>query len=445
MSGAPGQVADTRGRECAFAAVLRRVSVAALLVVMALPSDAQTRDVIADIRVHGNHTTPEADILTLSGLSRGEDGTERRLREAEQRLLASGRFAGVELRRRFASLDDPSAILVVIVVDEHEAVRDDDLVPGPFDRLRAASLWLPIVSHADGYGFTYGARVSVAGALGAGSRVSVPMTWGGERRVAVEAERTVAGPLPLVRASVALRRRVNPHFETADRRQDARVEAERPLRSWLRIGTAARVSRVEFGEAYDARHAAAGVRATLDTRLDPSFPRNAVHVAVGWEHLWFPGALGAPNDAGPAEGGAARWHADLRGYVGVAGPVVLALRGQLATSSAALPRAEQELLGGRDSLRGYRAGHRAGDNLAAFSAEVRVPINSPLSVGRFGIKAFVDAGTAWGSGERLGRQRFDRGQGAGIYVGVAALLADVEIAWPEEGKPRVHVGLGVSF
>ena len=408
---------------------------------------AQSPERIAEIRVHGNHTTPDADIIALSGLTRGAPATDARLRAAERRLLDSGRFAGVELRRRLASIEDASAILVMIVIDEHAAVRADDLTPGPLDRLRAASMWLPILGYADGYGFTYGGRVSLVDVLGERSRVSVPMTWGGERRIAVEAERSFDGPVRVVRGSVAVRRRVNPHFDAVDVRQEGRIEAERPLLTWLRAGAGARIARVAFGDGDDARHAAAGVHATVDTRVDPSFPRNAVHALIGWERLWFSGAEAAEPSGGlrASRNGAGRWIADLRGYVGVAGASVLAVRGQAAASDAPLPPPEQALLGGSDSLRGYRTGHRADDNIAAISAELRVPVSSALSVGRVGVKAFVDAGAAWSSGERLARQRFERGAGVGIFLGVAALTADIDIAWPERGKPRVHVGLGVSF
>ena len=39
-----------------------------------------------------------------------------------------------------------------------------------------------------------------------------------------------------------------------------------------------------------------------------------------------------------------------------------------------LPAAEQALLGGWDSLRGYPAGYRAGDRMVALSAEFRLPV-----------------------------------------------------------------------
>ncbi len=63
------------------------------------------------------------------------------------------------------------------------------------------------------------------------------------------------------------------------------------------------------------------------------------------------------------------------------------------TSTAPLPDYEKGLLGGAATIRGYDAGYRAGDNIAAASAELRIPLTTPLSVGRFGIKAFVDAGS----------------------------------------------------
>ncbi len=127
------------------------------------------------------------------------------------------------------------------------------------------------------------------------------------------------------------------------------------------------------------------------------------------------------------------------------GSNVLALRGAYVRASGALPLFEQTLLGGSGSLRGYRTGHRAGDNVATASVELRVPLNSPLNTGRFGVKAFADWGTAWQSGDRLADQRVERGLGGGVYVGAGPVILDLDVAWPETGKPRAHFGLGVSF
>jgi outer membrane protein assembly factor BamA len=383
--------------------------------------------------VHGNHTTPDADILALSGLAVGDEASDARLETAAERMRASRRFEGVEVRRRFLSIEDPAAILVMIVVDEHPAVTAEDSTPGPWRRLRFASMWLPVLNYADGYGLTYGVRFSFIDPLGRDTRISVPLTWGGERRAAFEIERTFpAGLINRVSGSAGVHRHVNPFFDTPDLRYEARGRVERTVTPWLRVGGSARTARVEFSGT-EAQHTAGGVDVVVDTRLDPSFPRNAVHATTGWERMGF------------EQGSASHVFGDLRGYLGVGGPRVLALRAQFSHVDAALPPPEQALLGGSDSLRGYRTGYRVGDNLAAVSAEVRVPLTSPLRIGRFGVKAFVDAGTTWPSGARLADQRFDHGIGAGVYAGIAVFMIDVDVAWPESGSPRAHVGMGVRF
>jgi outer membrane protein assembly factor BamA len=425
---------EVKGQRSKGKSRVRKLLTFALLLLTYGPSPAsgQTIERIAEIRVHGNHTTPDTDILTLAGLATGADASEAQLRAAEKKLKDTGRFEAVELRRRFLSISDPTQILVMIIVDEHPAVSASDLTPGPFKKLGAAQMWLPILHHDDGYGLTYGARVSFVDVLGDRSRLSVPMSWGGERRIALEAERAFDGPISIVRGSVGINRRVNPHFEMSDRREEVRVEAERIITGWLRAGATARVAQVHFGPEYDARHSAAGVMATVDTRIDPSFPRNAIHSTAGWERLFFGGSAG-------------RFRTDTRGFIGIGGSTVLALRGQLVRASRALPAAEQSLLGGSDTVRGYRTGHRAGDNLMAGTIEVRQPLNSPLSFGRFGLKAFVDAGTTWATAARWDDQRLDRGIGGGVYLGAGPLMMDLDVAKPREGHVRAHFGLGVTF
>jgi hypothetical protein len=61
------------------------------------------------------------------------------------------------------------------------------------------------------------------------------------------------------------------------------------------------------------------------------------------------------------------------------------------------------------------------------------------------LRAFVDAGTTSAAGEPLTAQRFDRGIGAGVFFGAALLNLSLDVAWPERGHPRWHLGLGVRF
>jgi outer membrane protein assembly factor BamA len=261
----------------------------------------------------------------------------------------------------------------------------------------------------------------------------MPLSWGGERKIGLEAERAFDGPISVLRGGVSLYRRVNPYFGLPDTRREAKVEAERLVTDWFRVGAGARVANVQFGSLYDARHTAGGAYAVFDTRIDPAFPRDAIHARAGWERIGFQTAR------------ADVFTTDIRGYVGIGGSRVLALRGQLSRTKTPLPFAEQTLLGGSDSLRGYPTGHRAGDNMAAATIEIRQPLNSPLSFGRFGVKAFADMGTVWSAGGRMGDQEFERGIGGGVYLGAGPVILNLDIAKPQTGTVRAHFGLGVTF
>ena len=400
---------------------------------VAIPSSAVAQETIAEIRVHGNHTTPDTDVIALSGLKPGDAASDARLAEAEQALRKSDRFDDIEIRKRFRSIENPADILVMIVIDERAGVSADDLTPGFGARVRSSMLWLPILNYADGYGFTYGVRTTFADPVGKDSALSFPFSWGGERRAGVELERSFNDQRTRAGVAFWVNRRVNPFYDVSDLRQQVRFEADHAVVPWMRVGAGARIAHVDFGDGYAARHVAGGPHVTFDTRIDPLFPRNAVHARIDWERVAF------------ETGSAGLWKADARGYIGVGPWAVVALRGQVVRSDAPLPQAEQPLLGGYDSLRGYRTGHRAGDSLAAVSGEVRVPLNSPLRVSQFGVKTFIDAGTVWNSGTSLGDQPFERGIGGGIFLGAAIMKLDVDVAWPEDGKPRVHVALAFSF
>ncbi|MCA1586911.1 MAG: BamA/TamA family outer membrane protein [Acidobacteria bacterium] len=411
------------------------MSVAVLVALLATTPQAaaQTAEFVAEVRVHGNHTTAEADVLALVDVQVGEAATDDRLRAIERALVDSGRFAGVEVRKRFRSLDDPHAIVLVIVVNERPGVSEDLPVPGPLRKLAGASMWLPVLRYEDGYGFTYGARLTVVDAFGDDSRLSVPLTWGGERRAAVEIERYFAGrSLTRLTGLAGMTRRANPHFEVADTRQTVAARAERAFTPWLRAGAGAGLESVSFG-ASDERQWTGGADLTLDTRLDPAFPRNAVYGRVSWQRL---------NVSGARIG---RWSTAFEGYLGLAAASVLAIRAQTAAASETLPAWEHALLGGAGTLRGYQPGHRAGDNLAAVSAELRVPLTSPLKIGRVGVRTFVDSGAIWDVGERWSQSRWDRGIGAGIFLNAPVVSASVDVAWPEAGGARWHIGLGARF
>jgi len=188
---------------------------------------------ISEVRVHGNHTTPDAEVLRLAAVEPGQPfaaDTPDRIRRA---LDDSGRFRSVDVRKRYASLTDTSAVLIVIVVEEQAGIAIDVPDPGPMRKLRANTMWLPILRSDDGYGLTYGARVSVVDVLGRRTRLSAPLSWGGERRAAVEVERRFErGPVTRVIGTAGITRREHPTLDIGDRRTGVGMRAERTLTSW---------------------------------------------------------------------------------------------------------------------------------------------------------------------------------------------------------------------
>ncbi len=124
---------------------------------------------------------------------------------------------------------------------------------------------------------------------------------------------------------------------------------------------------------------------------------------------------------------------------------MLAVRGTLISSSAPIPPFEQSLLGGDSTLRGYEAGYKANDNVSTGSVELRVPVSSPLSIGRLGVKAFVDAGTAFASGAPVKKQHYESAYGGGVYLHLTILSVSLDVAHSEAGHTRAHFGFGVTF
>lgn len=414
------------------------MSAAALALVLAL-GVVQNVETVREVRVHGNAFLSDEDVLGLAGVKVGDPLPSDALRTIEQRLKDSGRFETVEVRKRHRSIADPTDVAIVLVVHEKAGVRSikDDVGPltSPWRRFRSRLMFMPILSFADGYGFTYGARFSTIDLLGAGERLSFPFTWGGTRRAAVEVERSFRrGPLTRVESSFGIWQRENPHFRLDDRRVELRGRAEKVFADVVRVGADASRSTVAF-DTLDDRLWTFGANAALDTRADPAFPRNAVLLGAGWSALNVKG-LSRIN----------RYTSEARGYVGLVGQSVFAARVHYARADAPLPPYEKLLLGGASSVRGFRTGSFAGDRTLTTSAEVRVPITSVISGGKFGVAAFFDAGKVVDFGRSLDEVKWQRGVGGGVYLIASVLRINLDVARGlDGGKTRLHLSSGFTF
>ncbi len=399
----------------------------------------QPVETVREVRVHGNASLLDAEVLKLAGIGIGDPIGAESLKTIEQRLKDSHWFESIEVRKRYRSLDDPSDVAIVLIVHERPGVTsastDVRPIARPFRRITSRLMFLPILSYADGYGLTYGGRVSTIDVLGIGERLSVPLTWGGTRRAALEFDRTFdRGPLTRILSSAGIWSRENPHYGFDDQRVELKARAERQITRYVRTGVETARSTVSFGD-LDDRIWTLGANAALDTRGDPAFPGNAIYLEGGWSALQVKG-LPRIN----------RYASDARGYLRVWRQTVVAGRAQYLTSDGALPTYERQLLGGASTLRGFRAGAFSGDRLLATSVELRVPITSVISGARLGVSAFVDAGKTVDYGVSLKDAEWQRGVGGGIFIIASPLKINLGVARGlDGGATRLHLSSGFSF
>jgi len=401
----------------------------------------QTAEVITEIRVHGNHVTPDDEVIKIAAVTIGAPFTATTIADITARLKDAKKFETIQVLKRFASIEDPSKIVVVIIVNEG-AVRIEMGVTGQPKVVKRTwwrnLMYLPILNGEDGYGFTYGVRVAYPNIAGKQSRLSFPLTWGGFKRAGVELDRTFArGPFTRIEFGSAIQSKRNPAFDDDDYRKRVWARAEKALGP-VRFGGTGGWQRVEFGAGRDD-FSSIGGDATFDTRLDPVLPRNAVYASASVERLFFSSASSSPNKQ------IDRVRLDGRGYLGLIGQSVLVLRAVREDASDPQPPYLQSLLGGWSSLRGFAAGAFFGDTMVSGSMELRLPISSPLSFGKLGLSAFVDTGTTYGTGERFRDQTLHTGIGGALWVTITAFRMGVSVAHGLGATTRANFGASLTF
>ena len=396
---------------------------------------ATSFEVVTELRIHGNYSVPDADVMQMVGIAPGDRIGPDTLDTIVARLRATGRFDEVEVRKRYTSLTRSDDVALIVLVHERPAaVKRNRMVRALYTASRQ-TLFMPIVDYAEGHGLTYGARFSLVDVLGDRGRLTMPLTMGGTRQAALELEKRFdVGVVHAVGGGVSTSRQENQHYRVTDRRNEAWVGADRKVAGALRVSARASLSDVRFG-LIDERLATYRVVLELDTRRTIGFPRDAVFARAVWQ--WLDPAGGAATVSQP--------QLDARGFIGLFGQSVLALRAQYQGASAAVPAYAQPLLGGGGSVRGHRVGTRAGDRLAAASAELRFPLDSPLSFGAAGVRLFVDTGAVWDVDERLRKTRFSQGVGGGVFLSAAFVNLQLDLAHDLRGGARLHFATSVSF
>ena len=427
----------------------------ATLLVALLIAAPQPQETITAIQVQGNTATPDDEVRLLAGVRIGMPADPATLDAIATRLRAAKRFERVEVRKRFASIEDPSQIMLVIIVDEGPVkivMTGDPDRPTRVVRKRVPNiLVLPILGREDGYGVTYGVRLTLPDPkwMGTRSRITFPLMWGGTKQAGVDLEKRIEGGLvDRVTAGGSVSRRTNPAFQVDDDRARVFVRGEHEFVRTLRIGATGEWQRASFEGVAD-EFSRVGADVILDTRVDPVLARNAVYGRASWAHLNFgDGPLVAPAQPGGYsgyQGSANRTELDGRGYLGLIGQAVLAGRVLREDSDRPLPPYLQPELGGLSTLRGFRAGSFVGDTLVAMSAEIVLPLTSPLKIGKLGVSTFLDRGAVYNKGERFSDQTLVDGYGGSVWFAAAFLRLNIAVAHGRGSSTRVHVGGNITF
>ena len=400
-------------------------------------------ETVAEIRVHGNLSLPDAEVVALTGINLGDAAGPDLERTVRQRLEASGRFETVDVRRRYRSLTATDQVALVIVVRERPGARFSNPVLRALAAAGRRLMVAPILDHREGYGVAYGALTSFVDTFGTGSRLSVPATWGGHRHIALEMETPLRGPvIDRLWASGSRGRRRHPYFDMDVDRARFVVAAQRRLPRGFRMNGEAAWEEVRFASRPDRFVRAAAYLDYGDYRETPANARrDTVVVRTGIERLAIEGGAGSIM----------RPRLDARAYRAVGGQAVLAARFYFAGASAPLPPYERALLGGSPAaggtLRGWRAGATVGDRIAAASLELRLPITSVLSEGRIGLRFFYDTAAVYGADQPIRNARFREGVGAGVFFLPPrfGFPMSIDVAGDPNGGVRVHTSAGFGF
>jgi outer membrane protein assembly factor BamA len=375
---------------------------------------------IALVLVHGNHSIPDEEVTKMAGVAAGQAFVPEDREEIEARLLSSGKFESAEVRIRYRGLAESSDVALVLLVREKPSISS---------RFLAA----PIFDLTDEYGLTLGARLALVDVFGEGSRISFPLSWGGERHLGVEGALEL-GERSSARFDLSRSREVNPHYDTPDNRLSV-GGGYGWKRGLVGIDAGVRWNDVDFDQ-LDESFTDLGGRIAFDSRRDPTIPGDAFYAGLAWRRLFFENTSRADVN---------QYTFDLRGYKRLAGQALLASQVYWAVSGGSLPPYERPFVGGGKTLRGHAPGEYVGDNAALGSLELRLPLTSVLSFARAGVHVFLDTGAVYDEGGSLRRARFHNGAGFGVFFRIAMIGLRADLGFDLEGGTRFHVGSSFKF
>ncbi len=193
------------------------------------------------------------------------------------------------------------------------------------------------------------------------------------------------------------------------------------------------------GPAFDPRKVRSITFAAVsDTRRETYNPRGGTYQRLSAE---FAGVIFGGTEFN-------KYVLDVRRFYPIGGKSTVAARLLLGTTTGEPPYLEQFLVGGGETLRGYRNDRFVGTNMAILNTEYRLPMGENL----LGV-LFVDVGDAWGRALEIDSGTGDAvhesfkanvGYGVGVRVRTPIGPLRLDLGFSEEGT-ETHFGVRQSF
>jgi outer membrane protein insertion porin family len=223
-----------------------------------------------------------------------------------------------------------------------------------------------------------------------------------------------------------------------ERRRGGNVTFGRSLSDTRRIFTTLRADDISANDERVASLQAESVRSVALTMLTDT--RDVIFDPTRGSFTSF-SAEGAGLLGGQAN--FSKWAVDLRRYLKAGRNRIFATRLMLGITGGSPPPLEQFLVGGGESLRGYKNDRFPGKRMAILNTELRFPLGKKLK----GV-VFADVGDAWqGSfAERFGDARFKARVGYGIGVRVVTPIGPIRLDYGIGAfGPETHFSMGHVF
>jgi outer membrane protein insertion porin family len=398
--------------------------------------------VIEDIKVTGNTHTKAYVIRRYIRTKVGETYNDRKVAGDVARLTNLGYFETV--RREAEAGTEPGKVIIVITVVEKKRTGMATLGAG-YTSVQGMVCFVDLVkTNLRGTGQTVSIRGEFGGRTSYEFGYRHPWIMNPETRLSLG----IYDRLILREAFVAAEDGDQRSILYDERRSGGNVTLGRPLSDYTTAYLGLRRDDVSIsglneeeeqfltGPAFEPREVRSLTLATVtDKRSNPFNPRKGFYQQLSAE---IAGVFGGVDFN--------KYTADHRRYLPVAGRNVLAFRLLLGTVSGDAPYLEQFLIGGPESLRGYRNDRFAGARMAILNTEYRFPISKNL----LGV-LFVDLGDAWGGA--LARDPYFQGDesfiahlgyGAGVRVQTPIGPIRLDLGFSEEGT-ETHFGLSHMF